>query len=170
VDDVFQYASDPAVAEHVAWNAHRDRVESEAFVQSCVEAITSGPWYPLAITHRETGRVIGAIDLRIVAAGHRLGEIGYVLARPFWGQGLNVEAGQLILTLGFDQCGLNRIQAICSIENRRSYRTLEKLGMTREGLLRQYRIEKGVPRDKYIYAILQKDRVTPEALEACAGN
>lgn len=154
VEDVFAYASDPEVAQHMEWAPHRERFETEAYLESCVEAYSRRIWLPLAVQRRDTGRVVGSFDLRIVSAGHRVGETGYVLARSEWGRGVNLEAGRLILLHGFDAIGLNRIQATCNVENRRSYRTLEKLGMAREGTLREYRIEKGVPRDKYIYAIL----------------
>lgn len=157
VEDVFAYASDPEVAQHMEWAPHRDLSATEAYLQICLDAYPRRVWYPLAVERRETGRVVGSIDLRIVSAGHRVGETGYVLARSQWGQGINLEMGRLVLAFGFDEVGLNRIQATCNVENRRSYRTLEKLGLSREGTLREYRIEKGVGRDKYMYAILASE-------------
>ena len=43
-----------------------------------------------------------------------------------------MEAGTLLLEYGFKHLGLRRIQAVCDTANRRSYRTMEKLGMVRE--------------------------------------
>lgn len=175
VEDVFAYASDPDVAQHMEWAAHRDRDETRAYLENCIEAYEKRTWFPYAVERRDTGRVVGAIDLRIVSAGHRVGETGYVLARSQWGQGINTEMGRLVLAFGFDEVGLNRIQATCNTDNRRSYRTLEKLGLSREGTLREYRIEKGVARDKYIYAILASEwrrdhpKETPRPREASSG-
>lgn len=157
VEDVFAYASDPEVAQHMEWAPHRETAETCAYLASSIEAYSKRVWLPLAVVRRDTGRVVGCFDLRVVSAGHRVGETGYVLARSEWGTGTNVEAGRLVLEHAFDHFGLNRVQAICNVENRRSSRTLEKLGMTREGTLREYRIEKGVPRDKYMYAILASE-------------
>jgi ribosomal-protein-alanine N-acetyltransferase len=154
---VFAYASDIEVAQHMEWAPHREAAETEAYLESCREAYAKRIWLPLAVQRRDTGRVVGSFDLRVVSAGHRVGETGYVLARSEWGTGTNVEAGRLVIEHAFEHFGLNRIQATCNVENRRSYRTLEKLGMTREGTLREYRIEKGVPRDKYMYAILASE-------------
>lgn len=156
-DDVFAYASDVEVTQWMEWPTHRARDESLAHVESCREAYQKGLWYPLAIFLRSTGRVVGSFDLRIVAAGHRVGEIGYVLAKSAWGLGLDLEAGRSVLKFGFDEIGLNRIQAICTIENRSFVRAFEELGLTREGTLREYRIEKGVVRDKYMYSILRRE-------------
>lgn len=168
--DVFAYASDPEVAQHMEWAPHSSLDATQAYLQTCIDAYERRIWYPLAIERRDTRRVIGSIDLRIVSAGHRVGETGYVLAQSEWGQGINLEAGRLILAFGFDDIGLNRIQATCNVENRRSYRTLEKLGLSREGTLREYRIEKGVARDKYMYAILasewRRDHPKPAKQEA----
>ena len=157
VEDVFAYASDPEVAQHMEWAPHRDTDATRAFLTTCIDAYERRIWYPLALERRETGRVVGSFDMRIVSAGHRVGEIGYVLAQSQWGQGVNLEANRLLLAFGFDDIGLNRIQCTCNVENRRSYRTLEKLGLSREGTLREYRIEKGVARDKYMYAILASE-------------
>lgn len=173
VDDVFAYASDPEVAQHMEWGPHRDRDETLAHLCSCIEAYERRIWYPLAVERRESRRVVGSIDLRIISAGHRVGETGYVLARSQWGQGVNLEMGRLMLAFGFDDVGLNRIQSICNVENRRSYRTLEKLGLLREGMLREYRIEKGVARDKFMYAMLasewRRDHPRPAGREAAAS-
>ena len=172
VEDVFAYASDPEVAQHMEWAPHPDREATLAHLHTCIEAYERRIWYPLAVQRRDSGRVVGSIDLRIVSAGHRVGETGYVLAQSQWGQGINLEMGRLMLAFGFDDVGLNRIQSICNVENRRSYRTLEKLGLSREGTLREFRIEKGAARDKYMYAILasewRRDHPRPAAEPARA--
>ena len=169
VEDVFAYASDADVAQQMEWAAHRDRDETVAHVQNCIDAYEKRVWSPFAVELRETGRVVGGIDLRIVSAGHRVGETGYVLSRAQWGKGVNLEMGRLVLAYGFDDVGLNRIQATCNVENRRSYRTLEKLGLLREGMLREFRIEKGIARDKFMYAILasewRRDHPRPAAVK-----
>lgn len=160
-DDLYAYASDPEVVAFMLWRAHRDRGESLAHIQNCQEGYTRG-WYPLAVADKASDRLVGSFDLRVISAGHRTGEIGYVLSRATWGTGINVEAGALILELGFDRIGLNRIQASCDIENRRSYRTLEKMGLTREGILRQYRVRGGQSHDHYMYSMLKREWARPE--------
>lgn len=129
-DDVFAYASDPEVTRAAGWEPHRTPLDSLAYIQRVLESA----WGPVtfAVEHRDAGRVVGVVDIRVVSRLWGLGEIGYTLARSYWGQGINTEAGSLLLDYGFGDLRLRRIRAVCDPGNRRSYRTMEKLGMTRE--------------------------------------
>jgi [ribosomal protein S5]-alanine N-acetyltransferase len=64
------------------------------------------------------------------------------------------EAARAVLELGFVQVGQHRIYATCRPENISSQRVLEKIGMTREGHLRQDKWMKGQWRDSFLYAML----------------
>ncbi|MGD0426636.1 MAG: GNAT family N-acetyltransferase [Candidatus Acidiferrales bacterium] len=59
-------------------------------------------------------------------------EIGWWLARAWWGQGLATEAARVALTDGFERAGLNRIVAVALAANRPSIHVMEKLGMKYE--------------------------------------
>jgi RimJ/RimL family protein N-acetyltransferase len=56
-------------------------------------------------------------------------EIGWWLARAWWGQGLATEAAREALRDGFERVGLQRIVAIAQPANRASVRIMQKLGM-----------------------------------------
>jgi ribosomal-protein-alanine N-acetyltransferase len=59
-----------------------------------------------------------------------------------------------VLQFAFEDLGLNRAEAHCLVENRAGERLLEKAGMQREGVLREYLYQKGAFRDFSVYAIL----------------
>ena len=46
------------------------------------------------------------------------------------------EAGRAVMDWGFERYGLHKVWAQADLRNRRSWRVMEKLGMTREGVLR----------------------------------
>jgi RimJ/RimL family protein N-acetyltransferase len=52
-------------------------------------------------------------------------DIGYVLARPFWGRGLMPDAIQGLVKAVFEASAFHRVQATCDIENIGSFRALE---------------------------------------------
>ncbi len=82
--------------------------------------------------------------------------IGYVLARPYWGRGLMPEAAGEIVRLLLSDPSMYRVEAFCDVENAASARTLEKVGMLREGVMRRYIIHPTLcdkPRDCYLYAV-----------------
>lgn len=160
VPAVLAYASDAEVTRHLEWDAYDDPALAAAFIRSTHR----GPptWYAYAVTDRATGALVGGVDLRVVSRADRRGEVGYGLARPYWGRGYATEAAALLVRFGFETLGLVRIQALCAVENVRSRRTLERVGMRREGRLLNYRLAHGRPSDHYLYA------ATPRSLGRCA--
>ena len=75
---------------------------------------------------------------------NRVGEMGYSIARRFWGKGLTTEAAGAVIDESFSVYpDLNRIRASADERNVGSLRVMEKLGMVREGVLRQDQYMKG---------------------------
>jgi RimJ/RimL family protein N-acetyltransferase len=56
-------------------------------------------------------------------------EVGYRLARRFWGMGFATEAARESLRYGFEELGLDRIVAVVQPENIASCRVVEKIGL-----------------------------------------
>ncbi len=148
---VLAYASDPEVTRHLQWEAYDDPETAAAFIRST--ATGGETWFARAIVLRDAGTVIGGADLRIVSPPDRRAELGYGLGRPYWGHGYATEAASLLVRFGFEHLGLTRIQALCAVDNARSMRTLERLGMHREGRLEQYRWKGGAAHDLWLYAL-----------------
>ena len=83
--------------------------------------------------------MIGGINIRFDVA-NRVGELGYSIARPYWGRGLATEAARAAMDAAFSAyADLNRMRAMADARNVPSLRVMEKLGMVREGVLRQNR-------------------------------
>jgi len=154
-DDVFDYASDPLVTRFAGWEPHRSPYDSMSYIRRCL----ADDWGPIsfAVEHIPEARVIGMVDIRIISRLWGIGEIGYTFSRRYWGQGFNVEAGQLLLDYGFYQLRLRRIQAVCDTDNRRSYRTMEKLGMVRERVIPRVWVHSGRLADRFVYSILRRE-------------
>jgi len=155
VPAVLAYASDPEVTRHLQWDAYDDPATAASFIRSTLGG--GETWFARAIVLRETDAVIGGVDLRVVSPPDRRAELGYGLARAYWGHGYATEGAGLLVRFGFERLGLTRIQAACAVENERSVKTLERLGMRREGRLAQYRWKAGAARDLYLYAITRAD-------------
>ncbi len=108
------------------------------------------------ITAREDGRVMGVISLRPVMA-HRHGDMGYWLGVPYWNQGYMTEAARTVLDYAFGQMGLDRVYATHFARNPASGRVMQKIGMKREGCLRQHVLRWEVPQDLIYYGILRDE-------------
>lgn len=134
VEDVLSYASDPEWARFLPVPQPYTRVDAEKFVAGQVlqDRKTRVSW---AIEH--AGAVIGGINIGF-DFDNRVGEMGYSIARRFWGKGLTTEAVGAVIDESFSGYpDLNRIRATADERNVGSLRVMEKLGMVREGVLRQ---------------------------------
>ena len=147
-----EYGRDPAVTRYMIWPTHQSVADAETFLPVCLAAWDAGTEFTWALTLKGTDRLVGAIALR---PGGARADLGYVLARRLWGQGLIPEAGQAIVDLVLQDPAVVRIQAMCDVDNTASARVMEKLGMTLEGTLRRYSVHPNVssePRDALLYA------------------
>ncbi|TJZ77641.1 GNAT family N-acetyltransferase [Chitiniphilus eburneus] len=83
--------------------------------------------YNFVLQRRDDGMVIGAAGLMRHNATEA--ELGYWLGRPFWRQGLGIEAGRAVVQFGFGALQLNTVYGDCLALNTASAALLRKLGM-----------------------------------------
>ena len=149
----FAYARDPEVTRYMDWVAHTGERDAEAFIQGAAARWESGEEYTWSITVEPEDRAIGSVACRV--RGHAV-DLGYVLARDYWGRGYATEAARAVLDWAATLEGVCRIWATCDVENAASARVLEKIGMSREGVLRRWAIRPNlapaVPRDAFVYS------------------
>jgi RimJ/RimL family protein N-acetyltransferase len=149
------YATDPEVTRYLIWQPHKHIEETNVFLRRCVEGWLTGSEFPWAITLKESGELIGMVGLRI---REFKADLGYCLARKFWGKGFVTEAATPIARWALAQPEIYRVWAMCDVDNLASARVLEKLGMTREGIMRRSQMHPAVsdkPRDSYCYAMVK---------------
>lgn len=152
---VHAYGADSEVTRYMPWGPNtpeetRDAVERAVADQAARPRVE----YGLAITLAGEDVAVGSIALHLRDETRETAEIGYCLRRDLWGRGLISEAAKALMAAGFGELRLRRIWATCNARNEASWRVMEKLGMTREGLMRQDRKIKGEWRDTLLYAIL----------------
>lgn len=83
-----------------------------------------------AVVERDTGRLVGDAGFGMFAPTGDI-ELGYTLARRFWGLGYATEAARACLMAGLRHLNRSRIIAAIDLENVASLRVAERLGMTR---------------------------------------
>ena len=127
-EDLFHYASDPAVGPIAGWPPHQSIEESRDVIRHVLSAPEN-----YAICLKEDGRAIGTIELKL--KGHTdmtdredECEMGYWLAKPFWGQGIMPEAVREMLRHAFEDCGMQKVWIGYYEGNNKSRRVQEKCG------------------------------------------
>lgn len=125
--------ADPAVVEFLP--GALSRAESDALaerIRAHFDRHGFGLW---AVEVASTGRFAGCIGLSIPAfeaAFTPCVEVGWRLARPFWGAGYATEGAHAVLAFGFEEVGLDEIVAFTVFANRRSRAVMERIGMRRD--------------------------------------
>lgn len=153
VDAVLAYADDPEWSRFLrVLPSPYTRMDAERFVarQLLWDPETQPTW---AIELE--GAAVGGINVAL-RFEHRLGELGYSIARARWSRGYVTEAARAVIDAAFTTHeDLNRVCAHADAQNTASQRVMEKVGMTREGVLRQHHVERGEPIDMAWYGVLR---------------
>jgi ribosomal-protein-alanine N-acetyltransferase len=102
---------------------------------------------------KEDDQLLGACGLGAWDREAAQAEIGYELARAYWGQGLMPEALQAIVRFGFETMGLQRIVAEVMLDNTSSCRLLNKVGFQTEGILEKRGFWKGEYHDLRLFTL-----------------
>jgi RimJ/RimL family protein N-acetyltransferase len=154
VDEVLGYATDPEWARYLPVPQPYTPVEAEKFIAAQVlrDRAVHPAW---AIEHARA--VMGGMNLRF-HFDHHVGEMGYSIARSDWGRGLATAAARAVMAAAFTAyASLTRIRAMADARNLGSLRVMEKLGMVREGGLRQNRLVRGEYIDAVWCGVLRPD-------------
>jgi RimJ/RimL family protein N-acetyltransferase len=162
--EVTRLVSDRRIADTTLNIPHPyDESMAEAWIGMHAEAADRGDSVTLAITGKD-GALVGAVALAIAPAQQR-GELGYWIGVAYWGRGYATEAAAAMVDYAFTTLGLRRVVAHCLTRNVGSARVMEKVGMQREGTLREHVVKWDVPEDVALYAILRDEwsRATRES-------
>jgi RimJ/RimL family protein N-acetyltransferase len=96
---------------------------------------------------------LGFTDLQ-VGRSHRA-EIGYWLAKPYWGRGIMTAVVRTACAYALAEWGLVKIVAHVLPTNAASARVLEKCGFAQEGYLRKHFVKDGALLDARLYALVK---------------
>lgn len=133
LDDFYSYASVDGVGQMAGWKPHESKEESKIILD-------------MFITHKKTfaleyqGKVIGSVGIEKYNETHfpefenkKCREIGYVLSKEYWGQGLMPEALKEVIRFLFENANLDVIFCGHFLWNEQSHRVQEKSGFKHYG-------------------------------------
>lgn len=133
VDDMAAMNADARVMEF--FPAPMTYEESAAFVRRIIDHQERHGFSLYALHIKESEAFCGFTGLlraEFEAAFTPAIEIGWRLPHTAWGQGLGPEAARACLAFGFESLGLDEIVSFTALQNFRSIRVMEKIGMRRD--------------------------------------
>ena len=153
VEDVLSYASEPEFGRYLSLPQPYTRDDAAKFVaRQILDEWSTRPTFAIVFDEH----VVGGVGLRVEGRAER-GELGYALAKQHWGKGLTVEAARAVVGWGFERYGVHKVIAYAALGNRQSWRVMEKLGMTREGVKRSHSKIGGEYVDWVAYGVLREE-------------
>jgi RimJ/RimL family protein N-acetyltransferase len=136
------------------WKAMAD---AEAWFQRISAQQAAGSALEFAIVAKRTGSVIGRCGLFEFDEENAQAGVGYLLGRAHWGQGYMREALTALIDCAFLEMNLRRLEARVEAPNTASAGLLQRLGFTREGVLRERWISHGETVDAEVYGLLRRE-------------
>jgi RimJ/RimL family protein N-acetyltransferase len=147
-----------------------DESSFQAFVDELINKNLKEQQITYVIRNKANNTVCGSTGFINIDMVNRQLEIGPTWLSPkVWGTKVNIESKYLLLSYCFEQHNVMRVEFKTREANIRSQKAIEKIGGTREGLLRCHRInDDGTFRNTIVYSIIQPEwpftKTTLEAL------
>jgi len=110
--------------------------------------------FHFGIFDSQSGALVGGVGLNELKPEHRLANLGYWVRTAWTGRGLATAAARLAAEFGFEELLLDRIEILAAFDNKRSQRVAEKLGASKEGILRNRLIIHGETHDAVVFSLI----------------
>ncbi len=151
---LFRICSDRDWLKRWGSTVHETKEDSRRTIERLLESYREGRELRWGICLRSDGSMIGAAGFLRFVPEHFRGEISYEQAKGWCGKGYMTEALRAIVRFGFEHVGLHTIEAGIDPEHAASINVAERLGMKREGFLRENYFFEGRFYDTLLYSLI----------------
>ena len=154
---LFEVFSDPETMRY--WSSPPWTKESQAseYLEEIRTGLRTRSFFQWGLARRSDDHVLGTCTLFAYHEPCRRAEVGFILGRRHWGQGLMTEGFQALLRHSFEELGLRRLEADTDPRNTGSIRLLERMGFQREGLMRERWEVGGEIQDSVLFGLLRRE-------------
>jgi uncharacterized protein YcbX/RimJ/RimL family protein N-acetyltransferase len=157
--ELFEAARDPNIWTYLP-SPRPETVSAMAeFIASALHKAANGEEIPFVIRDQKTKAIVGSTRYLELRPAHRALEIGWTWITPAFQRTItNTEVKYLLLQHAFEEMGCQRVQLKTDWRNDRSQAAIERIGATREGMLRKHLIlPDGVTRDTVFFSIIDSE-------------
>lgn len=156
-EDMYEYAHLSFIGPEAGWEPHRNISDTKEVIRMFMRKKIYGQLGVFAVVLKESNKMIGTCELHSYFPEFKA-ELGYTINPAFWGHGFAVEASKRMISWGFEDLHLCRIECMCFPENKQSRRVCEKLNLRYEGLRKNaYQLYDGSIHDLECYAIVDDE-------------
>lgn len=128
IEEVLFLRSDQEVNRYIFRKEKVEMPQALAFIERVAKGVANQNFYYWGITQQGNPKMIGSICLWNISEDRSQAELGYDLHPDFQGLGIMSEAMEAVLDFGFQQMGLDKLEAFTHNENQASKKLLERNG------------------------------------------
>lgn len=156
---LWRAGDDPDIWRYIPYGEINSLDRMRWWVEEMLQRQSAGNDLPFAVIDLKSGQPVGATRYMTIERGNRSLEIGGTwYGKAYRRTAVNTESKHLLLGHAFDRLGCVRVQFRTDLRNERSQKALERLGATREAVLRKHlRMPDGYQRSSVIYSILDDE-------------
>lgn len=157
LDALFSIFSDAQTLRYWSHEPFATREQGAEYLAGIDAGRADGSLFQWAIADAATDVLLGTLTLYAWDRTHRRAEIGFILGRVHWGQGLAAEALRAALAFAFGPMDLHRVEADVDPDNTASLALLARLGFREEGHLAERWFTFGAWHDTVLLGLLDRD-------------
>ena len=157
VEALFAIVSDQEVTQSYGQEPHQSLDDTRTLFQRRQALYERREAIVWGITLKGEDAIIGTCTLYDFSPDFRSTQTGYELHRTYWRKGIMAEAMSAVIAYGFNELGLQRIEANVAAENTRSEGVLLKLGFTYEKNVHQSYVFRGHFVDEHSIVLLKDE-------------
>ncbi|MFB1479000.1 GNAT family N-acetyltransferase [Corallococcus sp. RDP092CA] len=141
LDGVIALYSDPDVARSLNFTVPVLRETLHQKLIGDLEAMRQGRGIRWVLAREDAPTPLGYLTLFNWSQKDRRAEVGYMVARALWGQGVMTGILPALIRFGFEHLNLHRIEGMVNVRNSASCKALARAGFQQEGVLRGYQVD-----------------------------
>jgi [ribosomal protein S5]-alanine N-acetyltransferase len=135
----------------------------EKFITWARAERAAGRYACFAVVPHGMSTAIGLFQVRQLEPGFATAEWGFAIGSNFWGSGMFLDGGRLVVDFAVDVLGVRRLEARAAVANGRGNGALRKLGAVQEGVLRRSFLKNGQHLDQMLWSILSEEWMQTKA-------
>ncbi|WP_082233115.1 GNAT family N-acetyltransferase [Halobacillus massiliensis] len=133
----------------------KKQADYEPVIEMWLKQFASNDGFQAGILYK--GKLTGMAGFHGIDWSNRKTSIGYWLADNYQGRGIVTKTVQGLIDCAIVEYGLNRVEIQCGVENYKSRSIPERIGMTREGVIRDDELLYDHFHDTVLYSVLARE-------------
>lgn len=131
------WVTEKDVTKFLSWQPHKNVDETKQLLIDWIESYDKQDFYFWTIELKDSHELVGDISVVSLDEATESVELGYGIGSRWWGKGITAEAGRALVKFFFEEVKVKRVYAKHAAGNPNSGSVMQKMGMKKEGIIRQ---------------------------------